>query len=330
MVPVSSIDRTPYRRRMAKLGNALRRVAAQQSGVIRREQLRAAGVTDWAIRRAVEDRLLRRVAPGLYADAGAPPTELQSLWIAHLAAGPSSVVSHESAGRLWGIEGVRAGRPTVTVPHDVSPRPNPLCAVHRSRHLDPVDVGRMDNLPVVRPARTIVDLAPLYGRARLAAIVDHAHFQRIASVAEVGAVLARIGLDGRRGLDPLIDVLDERSDGAAETQSYLERLLGEVLALAGIREFSRQHPLPTDGSFHGWVDVYLAWARLIIEADGRRWHSRQADMRRDRERDLAAAERGVQTVRFLHEQLRDRPEECAERLARVVAVRSAEVAASGR
>ena len=53
-------------------------------------------------------------------------------------------------------------------------------------------------------------------------------------------------------------------------------------------------------------------------------------MRRDRERDLAAAERGVQTVRFLHEQLRDRPEECAERLARVVAVRSAEVAASGR
>ena len=170
------------------------------------------------------------------------------------------------------------------------------------------------------------------GHRSLAAIVDHAHFQRIASVAEVGAVLARIGLDGRRGLDPLIDVLDERSDGAAETQSYLERLLGEVLALAGIREFSRQHPLPTDGSFHGWVDVYLAWARLIIEADGRRWHSRQADMRRDRERDLAAAERGVQTVRFLHEQLRDRPEECAERLARVSGrdVRIAIIAATRR
>lgn len=282
------------------------------------------------MRCAVEQRILRRVAPGVLVDAGAPPNETQRLWVAHLALGPRSVISHESAGRFWQFDGVHAGHPTVTVPHGSKPRPTALCTVFQSRHLGEIDVVCSDQLPVTTPARTVVDLARMYGRARLAAIVDFAHYERIASVGEVGDVLLRIGVQGRPGVDRLLGVLGDRSPGAAQTQSVLERLLGEVLALANITEFTRQHPLPSDGPTCGWVDVYIALARLIIEADGRRWHSRQADMRRDRERDLAASELGIMTVRFLYEQLRDQPEQCADRLARVVEGRRAELAASAR
>lgn len=315
---------------MARLGSVLQEVAAHQGGVIRRGQLLDGGVTAGAVRRAVDQQILRRVAPGIFVDAGAPPNEPQRMWLAHLALGPASVVSHESAGRVWKLEGVRDGLPTVTVPHGASPRPTTLCKVYQSRRLDAADIMHMDNLPVTTPARTIVDLAKLYGPARLGAVIDHAHFERIASIADVGEVFLRIGLRGRPGCERLVQVLDDRSDGAAVTQSALERLLGEVLALAGIDDYIRQHPLSTDGSIRGWVDAYVALARLIIEADGRRWHSRQVDMRRDRERDLAAAEHGIMTVRFLYEQLRNQPEQCAERLARVVSVRRAEIVAPAR
>lgn len=314
---------------MAVLGSVLEQIAADQGGIVRRGQLLEGGVSEWAIRHAVDHRILRRIAPGIFADAGALPNDTQRLWIAHLALGPTSVVSHESAGRRWQLEGVRESEATVTVPHEVSPRPTNLCTVYRSRRLDVADVDRTASLPVTTPARTIVDLAGLYARARLAAIVDYAHYERIASVGEVGNVLLRLGVSGRPGGVRLLGVLDDRREGAAQTHSKLERLLGHVLALAGVGDFTRQHPLPTDGSITGWVDVYVALARLIIEADGRRWHSRQADMLRDRERDLAAAEQGIQTVRFLYEQLRDQPEVCAERLARVVAVRRVEIAALG-
>jgi hypothetical protein len=41
-----------------------------------------------------------RVAPGLYALPG-PLSFERRLWIAHLAVGPDSTVSHEAAAALW-------------------------------------------------------------------------------------------------------------------------------------------------------------------------------------------------------------------------------------
>lgn len=305
----------------------MERVAAQQGGVIRRTQLLDHGVSAWALRRAVDERLLRRVAPGLFVTTGSSRNRTQELWIAHMALGPSSVVSHESAGRLWGLQGVLESRPTLTVPHGSNPRMSNLCRSYQSRHLGALDVTRLDDLPMTTAARTVVDLATVSGSARLGSVLDSAHDERLASVSDVGAALLRVGVHGRPGIDRLIKLLDDRSDGAAQTQSKLERQLGKILAMADITDFTRQYPLPTDGSYRGWVDVYVALAKLIIEADGRRWHRRQADMLRDRDRDLRAAEHGLLTVRFMHEQLRDRPEECAERLTRVVASRQAEAAA---
>ena len=45
-----------------------------------------------------------------------------------------------------------------------------------------------------------------------------------------------------------------------------------------------------------------AWA-LVIEADGRAWHTRVEDFERDRRRDAEAAAAGYLTLRFTHHQL---------------------------
>jgi very-short-patch-repair endonuclease len=42
-------------------------------------------------------------------------------------------------------------------------------------------------------------------------------------------------------------------------------------------------------------------AKLIVETDGRRWHTRIAQLKLDHDRDREAARAGYETLRFLHE-----------------------------
>lgn len=49
------------------------------------------------------------------------------------------------------------------------------------------------------------------------------------------------------------------------------------------------------------------WARLILEADGRRWHTRLEDFDRDRQRDIEASLLGWTVLRFVWADLIERP-----------------------
>jgi very-short-patch-repair endonuclease len=64
-----------------------------------------------------------------------------------------------------------------------------------------------------------------------------------------------------------------------------------------------EHPLPTDRTYRGFVDRCWTEALLILEIDGRAWHSRERDMARDRARDREAARHGWQTLRILDEEV---------------------------
>jgi very-short-patch-repair endonuclease len=109
----------------------------------------------------------------------------------------------------------------------------------------------------------------------------------------------------------LADILDERGPGHVPAASELERRLFSVCDLVGLQPV-RQFPLPGRQAITGCVDAALVEAKLILEADGRRWHSRVADFRRDRERDKAAGRAGWHTMRFCHDELVEDPEGEAE------------------
>ncbi|MGH9113554.1 MAG: hypothetical protein ACRDZN_14850, partial [Acidimicrobiales bacterium] len=57
-------------------------------------------------------------------------------------------------------------------------------------------------------------------------------------------------------------------------------------------------------------------------ADGRRWHTRIRDLRRDHLRDAEAARAGWQTLRFLYEEICESPGEVVATAADVRRVRS--------
>jgi very-short-patch-repair endonuclease len=104
-------------------------------------------------------------------------------------------------------------------------------------------------------------------------------------------------------------VLDERGPGYVAAASVLERHLHDVVALAGLPPLVRQHPLPGHHGVEGCVDGALPEARLIMEADGRRWHTRLANLARDLARDKQAARVGWDTLRFIFVELTNDREE---------------------
>lgn len=74
-----------------------------------------------------------------------------------LAAGEGALLSHRSAGALWGICS-ESGEIEVTVPRNRHPHCL-IVRVHRSSSILSADQRRRDGIPVTAPIRTLVDLA---------------------------------------------------------------------------------------------------------------------------------------------------------------------------
>lgn len=60
------------------------------------------------------------------------------------------------------------------------------------------------------------------------------------------------------------------------------------------------------------VDALIPSWRLIVEGDGRRWHTRRRDFERDRHRDQQALAHGYRVLRFGWIDLHDSPDACLE------------------
>lgn len=271
-----------------------------------RAQVVAAGGDDALIRRRLKSGTWVQVARGVYALPGIPSSYLQRLWAAHLTAGLHSVVSHESAAALAALTGFPRKPVVLTVDHPSHLR-IPGAFVHQISDLQSRWVWRLGDLPVTTTARTVVDLASVCSKARLGIVLDDALHARKVSQAAVARCLFEVLRPGKRGLDKLIGLLDERGPGYVPPASELERLLFEALRAGGLPEPVRQFPLPGRGAIEGLVDAAYADAKLILEADGRRWHTRYRDFPRDSLRRNEAARVGWQTLTFLWDELRQDP-----------------------
>lgn len=285
-------------------------LAASQCGVIGRPQAQACGLTPRMIDYRVSSGRWRRVHQGVYVVAGLPPSWLTAVWAAFLAAGDGAVISHETALLLHGLSDLLVPRQpvTVTARHGVHTRVEGA-VVHQCRDLPGRQVVRhRSGLLVTTPARAIVDVAATVGARHLGVLVDEVLVGRIASLAQISCCLRDVARRGKPGIRSLAGVLDERGPGYVPPHSELERKLFAVLAEAGLPEPQRQVPLPGRGAIEGLVDAAYPDAQLVIEADGRRWHTRVRDLARDHERDAEAARVGWLTLRLLFEQIVGDPE----------------------
>lgn len=295
-------------------------VARRHAGAFTWSQARACGFGKATIGRRLGSGQWERAHPGVYVIAGVPPTRTLELWVAVLAAGPDAVVSHESAALLHGARGLRASPVTLTAPHGSHHR---LAAVMVHQIDDVAQRHRtaVGGLPVVTAARAVVDLGARLTVNRLGDVGDDLVQARATSWRAVGAVFRDVVRPGKPGMATVATVLDDRCGTTVPAASTLERSLFTALAAGGLPEPVRQMLLPGRGPVRGLVDAAYPDARIVIEADGRTYHMRLADMRRDRERDAQVVKAGWVTMRFIYEQVVDDPAAVCADVAEARAVR---------
>jgi len=291
------------------------RIAAEQHGRIRADQLAACGLDHDAIARRVARGRLHREHHGVYAVGHSGATLHARIIAAVLAGGEGAVASHWASAALWGFVRWRERRVDVTV-RSSGGRARDGIRFHRSRTLAPADVDRRCGIPVTSAARALLEIAPELSDERLRRAVRRAQAERATNVPKIAAVLARA--NGHRGTKRLAAVI---ATGPAPTASgHEDAVLGLVLA-AGI-----EHPVVNERLVVGDA-VYLPDMRwpaqhLILEVDSV-WHdghlARDADGAR--QADLEAA--GERVIRTTLEQARARPGQLVRRLVAAGAPRTA-------
>lgn len=269
-------------------------LAVRQHGVVARRQLRALGLSDGAIAHRAAGGRLHRVHWGVYA-VGHRVLGPRGRWMAAvLACGPRAVLSHASAGALWGLRPSAAVIVDVTVPQGGGRRRAGM-RIHRSRDLGG-QVTTHEGIPVTTPARTILDLAATLRRRPLERLLDQAENTRLTHVAALDA-LAR-AQTGHHGAGPLLECLHTHEPGTTLTKSELEELMLELCRRRGL-------PRPRVNIWIEGLEVDFVFQeqRLAIETDSWRYHRTREAFENDRRRDATLARAGYRTLRFTHDQI---------------------------
>jgi very-short-patch-repair endonuclease len=214
-----------------------------------------------------------------------------------LACGEGAVLSHASAGELWGM--LRARRPPspagvdaeahVTVRSESGRRKRHGIVIHRSRTLTAAQITLRFNIPVTTPSRTLVDLRRTLPPKRFAAALREAEF---------------LGLPIEPDLDP---------DG---TRSDME---------ADFLGICRRHrlPKPQVNVRIGEFDVDFLWPdrHFAVEVDGWDTHKTRSAFEVDRARDVRLKLLGYEVVRFTWRQLTDGPADVASTMRTLLEAR---------
>ncbi len=285
--------------------------ARQGHGVVRLTQLVEAGVDEVEIRRRIRRGSLIRVAGGVFVVNGSVPTLRQRLTMATSTAG-EAVASHESAAELHRFRYAPRGLVVVTIAATQQVRSIPADRVHRYKDLRPEFCTSADGIPVTTPERTMIDLAAKLRPERLARVLDDRLASGALDIRRLIAVFNALARRGRHGIGRIRPLLEVRGEGHVFSTTELEARFDRLIARFGLPRPDCQVLPPwavQDGI--GRVDFAYRSQHLIVELDGRRWHSYDQARETDTHRDQVAAAHGWRVMRCTWRQIVKTPGEVA-------------------
>lgn len=288
-------------------------LALQSHGACTRRELIAAGLSSSSIDRRIASGLLSPRGNGVYLADGFAGL------LAELSAATKTVgalASHFSAAYLHQLP-VSIDQPEVTTPRGTRLRSHHL-SVHQSRHLPVLDHCVVNRIPATTLERTLCDIIPLVSTRRSKFLLDRALSTTPATEESVLACHLSLSRRGRSGTVSRRRFLDLKLGTASMSESELELALYQLLVAAGISGFVQQFRPPWFDGLRGRVDFGFPTLQLIIEADGRSWHSSQQAMDDDRRRDRAAVARGWVVLRFTWYEITHRGSDVITELATVI------------
>jgi very-short-patch-repair endonuclease len=266
------------------------RLAHESHGLVRRDQLLAAGWTAADITYGLKVGRLHLRKRNIY-DWGHVST---SPYAAPLAAAWASkgVISHRWASFIHGVASAPDGPVDVIARID---RRDPEIRVHRCQ-LTRRGWIRVNRIPVTTYERMLVDIATTEGRAAAARLMREGYVQYKINDAELEGHARAAVARKRRGGAIILELLDAGRPG----DSPLEDEAYEEIVKAGLPRPERNQVIE---GFR--VDLVFRAQKVVVELDGYRYHGNRVAFERDRERDSVLQSAGWVVFRITQRQLRN-------------------------
>ncbi|MEN8115087.1 MAG: type IV toxin-antitoxin system AbiEi family antitoxin domain-containing protein [Actinomycetota bacterium] len=292
---------------MSDVDRIIAHLASRQHGVFSRRQAIASGAT----RRQIDHR--RAIGAwvdlehAVYALDSSQPTWHRTVMAAVLSKNHARA-SGFTAGVLHDMAHCRKGKPEISVP-STGNSPSRLAVVRRRSDLSSLPLVLINRVPVIDAATTLFDLASRMPPSQLQRTIDDCLVRRRVTAEELRAVLNRY--DGCRipGTVRFREAIEEITSDYVPSQSDLEGLLFGVLADPRIPRVNRQARLSWWEELPHRIDAFIDPWVLIVEGDGRTYHTKRADFENDRRRDNLAVAHGYRVLRFTYRMLKDEPAE---------------------
>ena len=296
----------------------LRRFMATRWYVAGRAELLAAGFAATRIRSWIRQGRLIGVLHGVYA-YGRDIDTTEGAWRAALvAAGPGAVLAGRSACEAWGIikrrdpfprliEVARRSGNSVSF-RGLSPAMRRVTIKVTRRDFEPGEVRRKDGFALTSPVRSLIDFAADATSVEVKFAFLEACRLRLFGRRDVEYCFKRIA--GRRGATKLYPLLVLWVPELARIRSVLEGLF----LLAWV-ESGRAVP-KVNWKVHGFeVDFYWPEHGVVLEVDGKAFHSDPLARRRDDARTRALEARGLRVIRVSYREMMDDPAGVVARVA---------------
>ena len=201
------------------------------------------------------------------------------MFAAVLACGDDAVVSHASAGELFGLWN-GGSAPVDVIGGGQAGRKLEGVHWHRPLLLRPEEITECDGIPCTTASRTIVDLAGVLGKDSLRRVVEQAAIRRLLDVGEIDRVL---GQGRRQGAPQLRRILRawRSEEELPQLRSGIEARLLSACVEARLPRPRCNAMLRLDGKR---IEVDLLWKeqRVVVEADGTQTHGTYVAFQRDR------------------------------------------------
>jgi hypothetical protein len=295
-----------------RLPDACLKLLKRQCSVIASWQTGSVGLAPDRVRGLLRTGRWQRVGHGVYAAFTGRPSRDAMLWAAVLRTGPLSVLSHETAGGLYGIVNDVGTSIHVTIPHRQHLQPVPGLVIHRtSRFLQVADPGF--GPPRTQIDETVLDLAE--GAATFDDVV--ALLARSCQRRLTTPYLLNWALEKRPRVRWRREISLALQDVADGVNSVLEfRYLHDVERAHGLPASERQAPAQHHG--HGiFRDVWYRKYGVLVELDGKASHPDEQRWK-DKRRDNAAAVDGCFSLRYGWADIHERACETASEVGTIL------------
>jgi len=278
----------------------LTQVAAEQLGVISRDDVREAHVSKDQLRGLLSEGVVEQAARNVYRFASSTRSWEQSVLIAVYDGGPECLASHRTAGALHRFDGFIPGVIEVLVPMHVFHRRKNVI-VHHTRSLPEIDRERVGPIPVTSKARTLIDLGAVASADQVEEAFDGAERDRLVKRTHVVRRYEQLRAPGRNGIGAMTQVLRDRTERVP--RSVLERRMLRLLERAGLPQPVVGHRVHLSDTTTSELDFAYLEPRLALEVDGHGSHATRRQRSADNVRQGRLEDSGWRFRRFTYEQV---------------------------